>query len=542
MAGFCISGDSLFCSAFRHEGHHAEATEGITEPMFARNVLANLIGMAVSIGVQAGLAFGGYRLAGAEQYGLIGFFTVLLIAAAIFDNGLGQTVTRAVARNQVEAPASTGALVFNFSLIYLGLAALLILAIWALSPLLAAYWLKPQHISTAEVRTCVVLMGFAIGIQRLRGIFQATLEGLERQVLSNFLLSLTGLLRLTLGLGALAFVAPTAEAFFWGQILASLCEILIFAAVVGRVVPDAFRPQRLEGGLIWQSLRFAGVNMAAAATGTLVQIADSLVISAMLPLAVFGKYSLVSTMCSAMVRLTAPLITAAFPRMAAYVRGERTAELRQLFFSASQATFALMLTAAGALVFYGEAFLELVSGDAAASADFAPVLAVLAIAYALSGLCRPSHALQMAEGNPATALRINLVTGALYLPAILLLTPRFGVILPAICLMGANLLAFALFTATAFRGRLQGEALRWLWSSIPPQAAAIAAAYATLRLLTGGELPLSMRLAMAVAASGVALGAAVLVSGHLRPQLLHLGRRLHARLRPGRPRASATAS
>ena len=91
--------------------------------MIAHNVLANLVGMAVSIAVQAGLAFGGYRLAGAEQYGLVGFFTTLLIGAAIFDAGLGQTVTRAVARNQVETPSTTGTLVFNLALIYAGLAA-----------------------------------------------------------------------------------------------------------------------------------------------------------------------------------------------------------------------------------------------------------------------------------------------------------------------------------------------------------------------------------------------------------------------------------
>jgi O-antigen/teichoic acid export membrane protein len=487
--------------------------------MIARNVLANLVGMGVSIGVQAGLAFGGYRLAGAEQYGLIGFFTVLLTAAAIFDAGLGQTVTRAVARNQVETPATTGTLVFNFLLIYAGLAGLLILGVWLLSPLLAAHWLKPQNITTTEVEACLVLMGFAIGIQRLRGIFQATLEGLERQVLCNLLLSATGLLRLALGLGALAFVAPTAEAFFWSQILASLCETGAFAFAVSRAVPDSFQPRGLERGLIWQTLRFAGANMAAAATGTLVQIADSLVISAVLPLSVFGTYSLVSTMCSAMVRLTTPLITAAFPRMSAYVRAERGPELRALFFTASQATFVLMLTAAGALVFFGAAFLELVSGNAAASQDFAPVLAALAIAYALSGLCRPSHALQMAEGDPVTALKINLVTGVLYLPAILLLTPSLGVILPALCLIGANLLAFILFTATAFRVRLRGVAMAWLRCSVVPQIVVVTASYAVVRLMTDAALPLFTRLWIAVAASVLALGAGVLASSHLRRHL-----------------------
>jgi len=493
--------------------------------MIARNVLANLVGMGVSIGVQAGLAFGGYRLAGAEQYGLIGFFTVLLTAAAIFDAGLGQTVTRAVARNQVETPTTTGSLVFNFLLIYAGLASLLILGVWLLSPLIAAYWLKPQNITAAEVASCLVLMGFAIGIQRLRGIFQATLEGLERQVLCNLLLSSTGLLRLALGLGALAFVAPTAEAFFWSQILASLCETGAFALAVGRVVPGAFRPHGLERGLIWKTLRFASANMAAAATGTLVQIADSLVISALLPLSMFGTYSLVSTMCSAMVRLTTPLITAAFPRMSAYVRADRGAELRTLFFTASQATFVLMLTAAGALVFFGQTFLQLVSGNPTASQEFAPVLAALAIAYALSGLCRPSHALQMAEGDPVTALKINLVTGALYLPAILLLTPSFGVILPALCLIGANLLAFILFTATAFRAQLRGIAMAWLASSVVPQIAVVAASYAIVRLMTNAALPLFTQLGIAVAASGLAVCAGVLVSSHLRRHLPLMRRR-----------------
>ncbi|MFC4168390.1 lipopolysaccharide biosynthesis protein [Pseudoroseomonas aestuarii] len=498
--------------------------------MMARNVLANLVGMAVSIAVQAGLAFGGYRLAGAEQYGLIGFFTVLMTAAAIFDAGLGQTATRAVARQQVEDPAGTGSLVFNFLLIYLALATILVLAVWAGSGLLARHWLKPQDIETSYVASSLVLMGIAMGIQRLRGVFQATLEGLERQVTCNVLLASTGILRLVLGLGALA-VEPSAHAFFWSQIAASIVETGSFALVVARVVPGAFRPRRLEMALIGQTVAFASTNMASAATGTFVQIADSLVISAMLPLSVFGTYSLVSTMCSAMVRLTTPLITATFPRMSAYVRGEHIQELRVLFFTASQATFALMLTAAGALVFFGAAFIELVSGRPDAAREFAPVLAALAAAYALSGLCRPSHALQMAEGDPATALKSNLVTGALYLPAILLLTPRYGVILPALCLIGANGLAFVIFTATAFRNRLKGLAGRWLRSSVLPQLVAVGLAYGLVRFVTPESLPLLTRLAIAVGASGLALAAAVLASDHLRVHLpgLRRGRGAQAR-------------
>ncbi|MFC7610882.1 hypothetical protein [Teichococcus aestuarii] len=154
------------------------------------------------------------------------------------------------------------------------MATILVLAVWAGSGLLARHWLKPQDIETSYVASSLVLMGIAMGIQRLRGVFQATLEGLERQVTCNVLLASTGILRLVLGLGALA-VEPSAHAFFWSQIAASIVETGSFALVVARVVPGAFRPRRLEMALIGQTVAFASTNMASAATGTFVQIADS---------------------------------------------------------------------------------------------------------------------------------------------------------------------------------------------------------------------------------------------------------------------------
>jgi O-antigen/teichoic acid export membrane protein len=355
-------------------------------------------------------------------------------------------------------------------------------------------------------------------------VLQSTLEGLERQVLSNMLLSVTGLIRLALGLGSLAFIAPTAQAFFWSQILASVIETSTFAFVVVKVVPGALT-QRPDKTLIWGSLRFASVNVAAAATGTLVQIADSLVISAMLPLAVFGTYSLISTMCSAMVRLCTPLITASFPRMSAHAHAGRVTELRDLFFTISQATFVLLLSAAGALVFFGGAFLELVSGKPEIGLHYAPVLALLAIAYALSGLCRPSHALLMSEGDASTALKINIIEGVLYLPAILLLTPRYGVIVPAACLIAGNLLAFVLFTASAFKRLLRGIAWPWLATSVAPQILAVTAGCLAVRLTVRGDVGLWPHLALAVAGSGLAFVLGAAASDHIRPLVASAVRR-----------------
>jgi O-antigen/teichoic acid export membrane protein len=491
--------------------------------MIARNAIANAAGMVVTILVQLGLSMGAYRLVGAEQYGLIGLYGTAMTAAAIFDIGLGQTMIREAARRRHLPPSDPGGvrpLTYNFLFLYLALAVFIAGGMALSAPLIARFWLHPEHISAGEITEALTVMGVAIAIQRVRGLYQAVLDGVEKQVVTNGLLIVSNLIRLAFGLGALVFHA-SALAFFVGQALASLIETSLFAVAAGRALPPSDAPRRFDRDLVVGAGRFALTNAVASAVGMSLQIADSVIISAALPLAVFGNYSLVASMCQVLLRLTQPVLNAAYPRTAAYVREEQQDRLEHLVFAYTQVSTILLATAAFALIFFGGPMLALVSGQAQVGHDFAPVLAILTAAYAFSGFSRCVHVLQMAEGFPGIALKINLVFGVFYLPAIVILTPRYGVAAPASCLLIGNAASFVAFAYLGFRERMKGRMWDWLRVAMAPQLLAIAAVYLLgWALAEADHLKDAILLTgVAVILSGVGLTAGVLVSSDIRTRV-----------------------
>lgn len=493
--------------------------------MIVPNIAANAVSMAVTIVAQMGLSFAAYRLVGAEHYGLIGLFATVMTAAAVFDTGLSLAMIRETARRRdadAASPDGVRQLLFNFFFLYLAIAVALALGIGLASPWIATGWLKPETIPVDEVILSVALMGLAIAIQRLRGAFQSVLDGMERQVVSGALLTVTSLIRLALGVGAMIVVAPSAPAFFASQILASVIETAAFAIAAQRLMPATTAPVRFDRRTMSDGFKFSLTTASGAAVGTTVQIADSVIVGAVLPLAAFGNYSLVTQMCTALVRLTAPVLNAAYPRIAALVRDGRDADLKRTTFIVSALSTVLLATGSFALVFFGAPLLELVSGSGAVGRDYALVLALMTGAYAFSGLARPLHVVQMAEGFPGIALRINIGLAIFYLPAIAWLTPKYGVVAPAACFFAGTAGSFVVFLATAFRHRLKGHGLAWLTATCLPPIAASAAVYAIgweFAALAGvtGAIPLT---AVAVVLSGVSLGAATLASPDLREMLL----------------------
>lgn len=488
--------------------------------MIAPNIAANAASMVVAILSQLGLSVAAYRLMGAEQYALIGAFSTIMTVAAVFDNGLGLALIRETARRRQFPPSShegVRQLVFNFGALYIAIAGLIFLVIAAAAPFMATHWFRPGASSAGEVTLALILMGAAIAIQRLRGLFQATLDGLERQVPSGLLLIVSGLVRLALGVGALVFVSPSALAFFASQVLASIFETASFAVVAQKLMPRTSAPVRLDRRIMSQGAKFAATTASVAATGTAIQVADSVIVAAMLPLAVFGNYALVSQMCSVLGRLTTPVLNAAYPRIAALVRDERIPELKRMVFMVSALSNLLLAAGAFALIFFGGPMIELVSGSREVGRDFAIVLALLTGAYAFNSLPRPMHVVQMAEGFPSIALRINIGMAAFYLPAIILLTPRYGVVAPAACLLAGYFGGFLAFLATTFRHRLRGERRRWLLKACLSPVLAAGAMFALGRLAaTGagveGAIPLT---AIAVCVAGLALLAGVAANGDL---------------------------
>lgn len=491
----------------------------------AHNVIANTVGTVVLALATAATTILAFRLAGAEQFGLIGFYFTLHGIVAILDLGIGPGIVREVAyARSGEHDAGLGSVLFTFQGIYAGIIGLTTITLVAASSFMATTWLTARTLSAAEIQYALILAALIIAMQRLRTVYSVFLEGLEQQVLVNIVQSAAAVLRALVVLGAMLLIAPTAVVFLGAFLLASTAEVLVTAWYAWRAVEDPAKP-RFSMVLLKRLWRFLLTSSLAVAIGALLQGVDKMVVSAMLPLDVVGRYMFISQICLIVLKLVAPNVTAIFPRLSASIRSGDVPEARRVYFAGAQAVTCIVAGFGLGAAFFGGEALFILTGDSVVAHDYHWVFAIMAFAYGVNGLCLIPNALRLSEGHPGTALWSNLVAGAVYLPAVILLTPRYGVLAPAALWLAANGFVFAVLVARAHRDALAGLAWPWLWACVIPQVAAAAAVFAmTKAMLPQTNSPVIIAGIVAVA-GGIGLAASVAVSGDLRHSVISFIRR-----------------
>jgi O-antigen/teichoic acid export membrane protein len=491
----------------------------------ARNVIANTVGTVVLAAATAATTIFSFRLAGPEQFGLIGFYFTLHGIVAILDTGMGPGIVREVAYARAgEHEHGLGAILFTFQGIYAGITGLTTIALIAASSFIATTWLIARTISATDIQYALILSALIIAAQRQRTVYSVFLEGLEQQVLVNILQSGFAVLRAAVVLAALLLLAPTALVFLAAVLLVCVAELTVTAWYAWSAVPDDAKA-RFEMPMLRRLWRFLITSSLAVAVGALLQSVDKLVVSAMLPLDVVGRYMFVSQICLLVLKLIAPNVTAIFPRLSASVRRADIAEARRVYFAAAQIVSCIVAAFGLGAVFFGTDALLLLTGDARAAQEYHWLFVLLAFAFGFNGFCLIPNALRLAEGKPGTALWANAIAGIAYLPAVLLLTPVYGVIVPAALWFAVNAFVFAVLVARAHREALAGYAWPWLWACVVPQFTMIAAVYAGARALLPQPSAPALSIAAAVLAAGFGFLAAVAVSGDLRHSVVSFVKR-----------------
>ena len=302
----------------------------------ARNVIANTIGTAVLAVATAATTILAFRLAGSEQFGLIGFYFTLHGIVAILDTGIGPGIVREVAHARSGQHAcGLGSILFTFQGIYAGITGLTAIALIAASPFIATMWLTARTISPGEIQNALILAALIIATQRQRTVYSVFLEGMEQQVLINILQSGAAVVRALAVLAAMILIAPTAIVFLGAFLTVCLAELLLTAFYAWRASAGSGKPQ-FSLILVRWLWRFLLTSSVAVAAGALLLSADKLVVSAMLPLDVVGRYMFISQMCLIVVKLVAPNVTAIFPRLSASLRRGDKAEAKRVYFAAAQ--------------------------------------------------------------------------------------------------------------------------------------------------------------------------------------------------------------
>jgi O-antigen/teichoic acid export membrane protein len=477
-----------------------------------RDVAANFVARAV-VGLGTIAFTPAYvSILGIDAYGVIGTFAAFQAILYIFDFGMGLTLNRHLAqlatdeRNSVQAMRDA---VRTFEVVYWAVGAVLGLLIVVAASGVATSWFRPSGLSTSQISAALAMMGVALAIQWPSVLYLGGLLGLQRQVSASVISASAVLLRGGGAIAVLLFVAPTLEAFFAWQIVASLFQTSALRVRLSQVLPWSPSTGRFRFEAIRSNMRLAADLTAITVLGTLLIQLDKVILSRGVSLTDFGYYVLAGTIASSVNLFVSPVFNAAFPRLAAAAATNETDRARRTYHQGCQVMSLVIWPLALVLIAFAPEALHVWLGVIPSDATVW-LVRILVAGTALNGLMNVPYALMLANGWSRLPLILNLVAVLVLAPLIVFMVIRFGTIGGALAWLLLNL-GYVTFGIRAMHQRLlRGQAGTWYVSDVGLPLLGSLLPVTLIRLVSAdggrGEALVLLLFTGAIAVCGAALG------------------------------------
>jgi len=454
------------------------------------------------------------RYLGVEGYGLLGFFTTAQATVQLLDLGLAPTMNREVARD----PEAARPLLATLEWIYGGIGLAIAGAIALLAPAIAGRWLHAEQLPPSTVANAIRLMGCDIAARWPGSLYLGVLMGAHRVARASFISVASVAVASGGAVLVLAFGSATVGAFFTWQACVGLGYLLVTRWTAWRALGGG-RGLRFDPAALRRIWRFsAGLSGIALSALILTQL-DKVVLSRVLSLEAFGRYTLATSVAMALYTLVAPFFNAVYPRFCALVARDDTAQIVELYRNGTRLLGTLLFPAVAALALFGPDLLTAWTRNAALAREVAPIVRFLVLGTAFHGVMNFPYAVQLAYGLTRLPLAINVVLVIVLVPVLLVLTARFGPVGAAMAWFALHTTYLVVGTAVTHRYLLRGLATRWLTTDVAiPLACAVAVVGAGARATDGA--PVTARVVAAAALGLAAVATSLAVSPRLRRALM----------------------
>lgn len=451
---------------------------------FRRNIVANYASQAYVTLLGIGVMPLYLRYMGAEAYGLVGFFTMLLAWFYLLDLGLTPTIARETARFRGGA---IGALSYRrlmraLQLIFFGIAIGGGGILFALAGVIARDWLNVNALPAEEVRFAVQMIALGLAFRWMAGLYRGAVAGSEMLVWLARYGSVIATLRFIGVLPVLMLVSKTPTAFFTYQLVVSMIEVAGLAVKNHRLLPPVPLGDRLGWSFapIRPVLKFSLTIALTSSVWILVTQTDKLVLSRLLPLAEYGYFMLAVLVASAILLSTVPVSNALLPRLARLEAEGDHAALIRLYREATELVCVIGLPVACALAAFPQHVIMIWTGDSVAAVSAAPILRLYALGNGVLLAAGFPFYLQYAKGD----LRLHLIGSVIFLtlliPTVIWATLSFGGVGAGWAWLVTVLIYFFGWTPVVHRRLEPGLHWRWLWRDV--------GVYAGLAAITAGSL------------------------------------------------------
>src|SRR5689334_4419852 len=297
-----------------------------------RNILANYLSQVyiALIGIVMVPLYLKYM--GIEAYGLVGFFAVIQAWIQILDLGLSRTLGREAAKLNAGATSIHSLNMFLRLLeIILGVFAVVVVVLsWSFGSWVAHSWLKLDTLDPATVARCVGVVGIAVSLRLVSGIYRGGLLGLEHQVSANAIATTVATVRSVAVVPILIWVSNSILTFFLFQLAVAIVEVLLLRTAFRRVLPGSpirkfqwehlREPVRFGKGLAFLTFMWIAISEV-----------DKLILSHLLPMREYGGFVLATTIALGAMLVVSPLQQAILPRLVVLAEQKERGKFVQLY-------------------------------------------------------------------------------------------------------------------------------------------------------------------------------------------------------------------
>ncbi len=493
------------------------------------NTIANFAGLITTTGLTLLFSIFYFRILGSENFGLVSFCTTILLIGGLFvDLGIGRTVTRELARREhnPELAQEMRDALFTLQMVHFTLAFSCGLAIVVSSPWLATHWLNLEKTEIDVAVQAITLLGIVATLQLPRELCRAALAGMQRQVLSNLFTTSFSTLRGLATIAALLWISPTPRIFLIVQVIVSILETGTLLISVWLKMPKKERRPHFDTNFIKDIWLFAVGDGLAVLLSIGMTMGDRILLSRLLPLDLFGSYTLAILIAEVILRAATPFSSAYFPHFSDLIARNNRSQLSEEYHRLAIVVSAFLVPGGLVMAFFPIQILQLITGQPTIAASFAAVLAVRALGNVIYGLQYLPHCLQLAAGKSTPALYLNILNISIYLPGILYFTPIYGFLVPAILWFLIITLQMPPMIFVTHRVVLKGEAWIWIKDSGLKPALISLAVVSTSAYFAPATVSWFITLPWLLTTYFVASASVMLLSNRTRPIVLMLSQRL----------------
>lgn len=427
------------------------------------NIAANAISRLWLAVVQIAVTPIVVHLLGPTAYGLVGFYTTLLLSLVFLDQCASPVLGRSLAQlgSAEGLAAESRNLLRTLEIVSWSIALGIGGAVVLSAPLIARYWIGGS-LPEDQLVHALRVMGVGIAVQWPSFLYGSGFVGLQRQDL----LQAARIVLLTLqAVGAIVVlkISATPERYLLWQAATNGGTTLILGVLLWRIMPAAGGVARASLRLFRQVWRFAAGNFAIGLLAALLTQAGGLIVAKYCSLDQFAAYALATTLVGQISTiLTQPVSTALMPHFVQLLAKPNQEGLVDEYHRWAQRIIVLILPVSATLIVFARPMMEIWLGSSSPLANpVAVLLPWLAIGTLFNTLVTPAYLLQVAAGWTRLTAVTNFFAVAIAVPILIVSVPIYGPLAAVACWAALNV-GYYLFSVPRMHKRLlQGELWPW---------------------------------------------------------------------------------